>query len=133
MIASNGTTSRSGTPPNDSPTSNASSLDLEIPELVLQHDGHFFGILRAQPVRQPHAFGGGVEGDEEMMVAGQALVLPASVKHVADHAAQRLLDQDVVADVIDGHGTLQLWLLRHAMLTRRPPKWHRGSGSDPQI
>ena len=45
---------------------------LEIPELVLQDDGHFLRVLRAQRGRQPHALGGGVEGDEEMMLAGQA-------------------------------------------------------------
>ena len=39
-----------------------------------------------------------------MMLAGQALVLGGVGQHVADHAAQRLLGQDVVADVIDGHG-----------------------------
>ena len=47
LTASNGTSSRSGMPPNDRPTSKASSPTVEIPELVLQHDGHFLRILRA--------------------------------------------------------------------------------------
>ena len=42
-----------------------------------------------------------------MMVAGQP-VLGGIGQHVADHAAQRVLDQNVVADVIDGHGALEI-------------------------
>ena len=38
-----------------------------------------------------------------MMLAGQA-VLGGVGQHVAHHAAQRVLGQEVVADVIDGHG-----------------------------
>ncbi len=41
---------------------------------------------------------------KEMMLAGHALVLAGFGQQVADHAAQRLLDQNVVADVIDRHG-----------------------------
>ena len=48
--------------------------DLQIPELVLQDDGHLLRILLAQPRRQPHALGRGVEGDVEMMLARQALL-----------------------------------------------------------
>ena len=102
LIASNGTASFSGMPPNDRPTSKPVSLTLEIPELVLQDDGHLLGILRAQPVRHAHAVGVGVEGDVEMMVAGQAL-LGRFGEHAAHHAAQRLLGQEIVADLV-GHG-----------------------------
>ena len=38
-----------------------------------------------------------------MMLARQAL-LGGVGEHLAHHAAQRVLGQDVVADVIDGHG-----------------------------
>ena len=57
LIASNGMPSFSGMPPNDRPTSKPRSLTVEIPELVLQDDGHLLGILHAQPVRHPHALG----------------------------------------------------------------------------
>ena len=43
-----------------------------------------------------------------MMLAGHALVFGGFGQHVADHAAQRLLDQNVVADVIDGHGAVKV-------------------------
>ena len=49
-------------------------------------------------MRTPSA---GVEGDEEMMVAGQAF-LGGVGQHAAHHAAQRLLGQEVVTDMI-GH------------------------------
>ena len=50
-----------------------------------------------------------------MMVAGQAL-LGGVGQHVAHHAAQRVLGENVVADVIDGHGANS----RISMLARRP-------------
>jgi hypothetical protein len=52
LIATNGTTSRSGMPPKERPTSKRSSVTDEIPELVLQNDGHLLRILREQPRRQ---------------------------------------------------------------------------------
>ena len=45
--------------------------DREIPELVLQHDGHFFRVLRLHARRDFHARRVGVERDEEMMLARQ--------------------------------------------------------------
>ena len=52
ITASNGTVIRSGTPPNDRPTSKASSSTCEIPELMLQHDGHrACGYCVAHPLR----------------------------------------------------------------------------------
>src|SRR5215472_15868837 len=41
----------------------------QIPELVLQDDGHLLRVLREQPRRQLYALGLGEEGDEEMMLA----------------------------------------------------------------
>ncbi len=75
----------------------------QIPELVLQDDGHLLGILHAQPLRHPHALGVGVERDIEMVVAGQAFLLGRVREHGADHAAQRLLGQKIVAEMV-GHG-----------------------------
>ncbi len=74
----------------------------EVPELVLQDNGHLFRILRAQPLGQPHAVGFGIEGDIEMMLAGQALFGRVG-EHGAHHAAQRLLGQKVIAYLV-GHG-----------------------------
>ena len=54
-----------------------------------------------------------------MMLAGHALVLGRLGQHIADHAAQRLLDQNVVADVVDRHEELKC--SANAMLTRQPP------------
>ena len=39
-----------------------------------------------------------------MMLARQARCVATSDEHLAHHAAQRVLGQDVVADVVDGHG-----------------------------
>ena len=41
----------------------------QVPELVLEDDGHLFRILRQQPRRQLDAVGGRQKGDEEMMLA----------------------------------------------------------------
>ena len=80
----------------------------QIPELVLQDDGHFFRVLRAQAFGNAHAVAVGVERDVEMMIARQAL-LGGVGEHVAHHAAQRLLGQEIVADLV-GHGASGLGL-----------------------
>ena len=101
-MASNGTARRSGTPPNDRPTSNTVVADDQVPELMLQDDRHGFGILRAHALGQPHAGRRGGKCDLEMMLAGQPF-LGRIGQNGAHHAAQRLLRQDVVANVIDRH------------------------------
>ena len=78
-------------------------VDRQIPELMLQHDGHGLRILRPHPLGQPHARRRGVEGDLEMVVARQA-VLGGVRQHGAHDAAQGRLGEKVVADVIDSHG-----------------------------
>src|SRR6185437_6037430 len=78
-------------------------VDLEIPELVLQDDGHLLGVLRLDPVGQAHALGAGVERDVEVVLAGQTLLRRVG-QHVAHDAAQRLLGEKIVADVV-GHVT----------------------------
>ena len=67
---------------------------------MLQHDGHFFGILLAQAIGNPHALRARVEGDEEMMVAGQAACGDVG-EHLAHDAAQRVLGEQVVADEVE--------------------------------
>ena len=80
----------------------------QIPELVLQDDGHLLGILHAQPVRHAHALGVGVERNVEMMIARQVLLLGDVGEHVAHHAAQRLLGQEIVAEMV-GHAGSGVW------------------------
>jgi hypothetical protein len=80
----------------------AGVADLQVPVLELDHDGHLLGIFFAQARRDAHARRSRQEGDEEVMVAGQA-----SPRHLgqdlAHDAAQRLLGKNVVADVVFGH------------------------------
>ena len=75
----------------------------EIPELVLQHDGHFFRVLLAHARGELHAGRARVERDVEMMLARQRAGLGHIGQHAAHHRAQRLLGQEIVADVVDGH------------------------------
>ena len=59
-------------------------------------------MLLAQPRRNLHALGAGIERNVEMMLARQA-VLGGVLEHVAHHTAQRILGEEIVADVVDGH------------------------------
>jgi hypothetical protein len=77
--------------------------DHQIPELVLQHDGHLFGILLVQPLGDAHARRAGVERDVEMMLARQHAGFGDVNQHPAHDGAQRLLGQQIIADVVDGH------------------------------
>src|SRR6202043_2500268 len=78
-------------------------VDREVAELVLEDDGHFLGILGAQALRHAYPRRTGVEGNIEMMIARQA-ALGGVLQHPAQHRAQRLLRQQVVAYVVDRHG-----------------------------
>src|SRR3546814_2734369 len=74
-------------------------VQFQVPELVLDDDGHFVRILRAQMLRQPHVRMIGAECDVEMMVARQAM--PADLdQRLAQHAAQRALDHSDVSQQI---------------------------------
>ena len=86
-------TSLDGTPPNDRPTWIAwvSRSKRQVPELVLQDDGHFLRVLRPDPLRQFHAGMAGAEGDIEMVAAGQALHRDM-LDRLRHDVAQRLLD-----------------------------------------
>ena len=59
----------------------------------------------------------GVEGDVEMMLARQRALLGGVGEHAAHDAAQRLLGQEIVADLV-GHGGYQYFRIR-VMLARR--------------
>ena len=101
-MARNGTCSRSGTPLKERPTSKAASVTVEIPELVLQDDGHLGRILRLEAGGDAHARMLRVEGDEEVVLAGQAGLRHLG-KHFAHEAAQGVLGEHVVADEVFGH------------------------------
>ena len=75
----------------------------EVPELMLQDDGHVLRILRPHAFGKPHAGRRGAEGDLEMMLAGKAILGDVG-KHRAHDAAQGRLREDIVANVIEGHG-----------------------------
>ena len=75
---------------------------LQVPILELDDDGHLLGIALAQPRRHAHAGRAGQEGDEEVVVAGKAGACDLG-QDLAHDAAQRLLGQNVVADVVVGH------------------------------
>ena len=74
----------------------------QIPELMLQNEGHLLGILRQDAWRQPDPFGPGREGNIEMMIAGKA-VLGGIGQHGSHDSAQGLLGEDIVTNVIDSH------------------------------
>ena len=66
---------------------------------MLQDDRHLLGIFRAHALGYLHPGRAGIEGDEEMMIAGQA-VLGGVGQNLFDDAAQRVLGQEIVADEI---------------------------------
>ena len=91
--------------------------DFQIPELVLEDDGHLLRILPEQPLGNAHAIGLGGEGDVEMVLARQAL-FDGVDEHAAHYAAQRLLGQEIVADLV-GHADIRGFA---RILTRLAPK-----------
>src|SRR5262249_19703400 len=92
-------------------------LDHQVPELMLEHDRHFFGKLGEDSRRHAHALRTGIESDVEMVVARQAM-FGGVIEHGAHDAAEGLLREDVVADVIDGHDPFSgARLSRSPMLT----------------
>jgi hypothetical protein len=64
----------------------------QIPELVLENDGHFLRIFLAHALRQANARRFGPECDEEMMVAGEPFAR-GFTQNFADHAAQGILHE----------------------------------------
>jgi len=76
--------------------------DVEVPELVLEHDRHLVRMLLAQALRQAHARRGGPEGDVEMMLAREPVAARLG-QDLADDALERVLHHQVVAENILGH------------------------------
>ena len=125
LIASNGTASFSGMPPNDRPTSKPRSFTLRSQNwccrMMVISSGYC--ARSRSDMRTPSACG--VEGDVEMMVARQALFLGGVGEHVAHHAAQRLLGQKIVADMV-GHGRVCMKIRRDASAAARAGRYPRG-------
>ena len=72
---------------------------VQVPELVLQHDGHLVGETLAQIRRNRDTRGMGLEGDVEMVRAGQfAAALLDFAQHPADHRTQGFLDDGIIGD-----------------------------------
>src|SRR6185312_10571634 len=78
----------------------------EVPVLELDDDGHLLRITLAQPAGNAHAGRAGQEGDEKVVVAGKAGARDLG-QNLAHDAAQSLLGQYVVADVVVGHVVVQ--------------------------
>ncbi len=75
----------------------------QVPELVLEHDGHFVGVLLLQPRGEAHARRIGAEGDVEMVLARKPVlggILPAPCARRRSAPAAH----DIVADQILGCG-----------------------------
>src|SRR5262249_46287058 len=77
----------------------------QVPELVLQDDGHLLRVLRHQARRQLHPFCLGQERNVEMMIAGQT-ALGRVVEHPTKHSAHRIARKDIISDVI-GHSPIR--------------------------
>ncbi|MNT62621.1 hypothetical protein D3C72_2003560 [compost metagenome] len=93
-------------------------LDVQVPILMLQDDGHLvrvFGqhVRRHRDARRPR-----LERDVEMVRAGNAGGLGGAFKRRADHAAQGVLGELLIEHLVD-RGRL----IRH----RKPRNWVRAT------
>src|SRR3546814_2448254 len=66
-------------------------FDGQVPEAILEDDRHLVGIFGDQMARNRDAGRLRLEGDIEMMHAGQAVAAHDLRQHAADHGAQRIL------------------------------------------
>ena len=64
---------------------------------MLHNHGHFFGVAIRKPIGNLDIGVHGVEGDEEMMLAGQAIFRDV-VQHLADQATHGTMHQFSVVD-----------------------------------
>jgi len=74
----------------------------EVPELMLQDDGHFIRVLFHQAIRYRYARAMGVESDIKVMLAGKT-GLCNLLQHGTYDAAQRRLRHNIVSDLILSH------------------------------
>lgn len=73
---------------------------------MLDDDGHLFGVFRLEVLGNPHARRAGQEGDEEVMVAGQAAGSGHFTQNLTNNAAKGILCENVVTDMILPHAVL---------------------------
>ena len=102
LMARNGTSRRSGTPLKERPTSKAASVTARSQNWCCRTTVISVGILRLEAGGDAHARMLGVEGDEEVVLAGHAGLRHLG-KHLAHEAAQGVLGKHVVTDEIFGH------------------------------
>src|SRR6185436_672460 len=76
--------------------------DLQSPELVLEHDGHFFGVALEQEVGNFHARVPGLERQVEVVRAEQTSFLGLLERLFYD-GTHRLIGESFVSDEILGH------------------------------
>ena len=76
--------------------------DLQTPELVLKHDGHFIGILLNQKIGNVDAGKFGLEGEIEMMRTDKPLFRDAA-QRLAHDGTQRVVRQSLIPDVVLAH------------------------------
>src|SRR5581483_10016480 len=75
---------------------------LQVPELVLQDDGHLLGILLLEPFGHRDALGARIKGDVQMVLAGQALALHPR-QYLTHDAPQSILREKIVSDLVLCH------------------------------
>src|SRR3546814_9549573 len=73
-------------------------FDGQVPEAILEDDRHLVGIFGDQMARNRDAGRLRLEGDIEMMLAGQAVAAHDLRQHAADHGAQRILHDFVIGN-----------------------------------
>ena len=74
-------------------------IDEQVPEAMLKHDRHLFGVSLLQPRGEGHTWCVGVEGNVKVVLSGQT-GLGNLKQHSANDAAQRILRQGLVVDVV---------------------------------
>ena len=73
-------------------------LDLEVPEAVLEYDRHLVGKAFHQMLWDRNARRSGLEGDVEMVLAGEAAGQLDFAQYPPDHGTQRVLHNLVVGN-----------------------------------
>ena len=68
---------------------------MQIPELMLQNNGHFIGVGSFQGFRHLHPLCSGLEGDVKMALAWQAFMLYQR-ERASDNGSERIFDQQLV-------------------------------------
>ncbi|MNE78438.1 hypothetical protein D3C80_1748440 [compost metagenome] len=93
-------------------------LDVEVPILMLQDDGHLVGVFGQDVRRHRDAGRSRLERDVEVVRAGNAVGLGGTFQRRADHAAQGVLGELLIEHLVD-RGRL----IRH----RGPRNWERAT------